>query len=236
MNATETKLLAVRDLHKSFKLHNRSGIVLPVLSGVSLDAFAGECLVLAGPSGAGKSTLLRCVYGNYLADAGSILLNDGAREVQIVGANHRTILDLRRRVVGYVSQFLRAIPRVGARDVVAEPLRRIGWDENRASERAGALLASLGISERMWDLPPATFSGGEQQRVNLARGFAVEYPVMLLDEPTSALDAENRRRVAALIDGAKARGAAVLGVFHDHDMADAVGTRTLHVEPARIAA
>ena len=235
MNATQ-KRLAVRDLRKSFKLHNRGGIELPVLAGLSLDAYAGECLVLAGPSGAGKSTLLRCVYGNYLPDAGSIVLNDGPLEVEIVGAGHRTILDLRRRVFGYVSQFLRAIPRVGACDVVAEPLRRIGWDEARARDRAATLLDQLGISKRMWDLPPATFSGGEQQRVNLARGFAVEYPVMLLDEPTSALDADNRRRVASLIDGAKARGAAVLGVFHDHDMADAVGTRTLYVEPARMAA
>jgi alpha-D-ribose 1-methylphosphonate 5-triphosphate synthase subunit PhnL len=229
-------LLAVRGLHKSFRVHNRGGIELPVLSGLSLDAFAGECLVLAGPSGAGKSTLLRCVYGNYLADAGSIRLRDGDRDVEIAGASHRTILDLRRRAVGYVSQFLRAIPRVGARDVVAEPLRRIGWDEERARARAAELLAGLGIAERLWDLPPATFSGGEQQRVNLARGFAVEYPVMLLDEPTSALDAANRQRVAALIDGAKARGAAVLGVFHDRDMADAVGTRTFHVEAARAAA
>ncbi len=231
-----TPLLEVRDLRKSFRLHNRGGLELPVLGGVSLDAFAGECLVLAGPSGAGKSTLLRCVYGNYVPDAGSIKIADRAAKVEIVGAGHRTILDLRRRTLGYVSQFLRAIPRVGARDVVAEPLRRIGWDEERARERAGMLLDGLGIAQKMWDLPPATFSGGEQQRVNLARGFAVEYPLMLLDEPTSALDADNRRRVVALIEAAKARGAAVLGVFHDHDMADAVGTRIFNVEPVRMAA
>jgi alpha-D-ribose 1-methylphosphonate 5-triphosphate synthase subunit PhnL len=229
-------LVRVAALRKGFTLHTRGGIVLPVLSGVTFDAFPGECLVLAGPSGAGKSTLLRCIYGNYLADSGSIQVRDGADWVEIVGAGHRTLLDLRRRTLGYVSQFLRAIPRVGARDGVAEPLRRLGWTEDRARARAANLLDALAIPARMHDLPPATFSGGEQQRVNLARGFAAETPVLLLDEPTSALDADNRARVAALIEAAKSRGAAVLGVFHDRDMAEAVGTRTLPVEPARLAA
>ena len=229
-------LVRVAGLRKDFTLHTRGGIVLPVLSGVTFDALPGECLVLSGPSGAGKSTLLRCIYGNYLAGSGSIQVRDGAAWVEIVGASHRTILDLRRRTIGYVSQFLRAIPRVGARDVVAEPLRRLGWSEDRARSRAAELLDALAIPARMHELPPATFSGGEQQRVNLARGFAAETPVLLLDEPTSALDAENRARVAALIDAAKDRGTAVLGVFHDRDMAEAVGTRILPVEPARIAA
>jgi len=233
---SDSPLLVVRDLHKRFQLHNRGGVVLDVLTGMSLDAYPGECLVLSGHSGAGKSTLLRCIYGNYLADSGSIRIRDADRWIEIVGGNHRTILDLRRRHLGYVSQFLRAIPRVSARDVVAEPLRRLGWDELRARTRAGELLDALAISERLWNLPPATFSGGEQQRVNLARSFAADYPILLLDEPTSALDADNRRRVAALIDGAKSRGCTVLGVFHDRDMADSVGTRVLQVETARLAA
>ena len=229
-------MLAVRGLRKSFRLHNRGGIVLDVLAGASLDAFPGECLVLSGPSGAGKSTLLRCIYGNYLVDSGSIRIRDADNWIEIVGSSHRTILDLRRRHIGYVSQFLRAIPRVSARDVVAEPLRRLGWDEARARARASDLLDALAISERLWDLPPATFSGGEQQRVNLARGFAADYPILLLDEPTSALDSENRQRVAALIEGSKSRGCTILGVFHDRDMADSVGTRVLEVETARLAA
>lgn len=232
----ELPLLTVRELHKSFRLHNRGGVVLGVISDLSLDAWPGECLVLSGPSGAGKSTLLRCIYGNYLAESGSIRVRDGASWVEIVGSSHRTILDLRRRHIGYVSQFLRAIPRVSARDVVAEPLRRLGWEASRARARAGELLDALAISERLWELPPATFSGGEQQRINLARGFAADYPILLLDEPTSALDSDNRRRVAALIEGAKSRGCTVLGVFHDRDMADSVGTRVLQVDPTRMAA
>jgi alpha-D-ribose 1-methylphosphonate 5-triphosphate synthase subunit PhnL len=227
-----TPILCVRDLVKSFTLHNRGGARISALDRVSLDAFAGECLVLAGPSGAGKSTLLRCVYGTYLAESGSILA-DGT---EIVGADHRTVLELRGRTIGYVSQFLRAVPRVPAREVVAEPLLRRGTSRAEALAHADALLGDLGIPAALRVLPPATFSGGEQQRVNLARGFAAEFPLMLLDEPTSALDADNRRRVAALIDAAKKRGCAVIGVFHDEDMADSVGTRRFVLEPVRMAA
>ncbi len=225
-------VLTIRDLVKRFTLHNRGGVRIAALDAVSLDAFAGECLVLAGPSGAGKSTLLRCVYGNYLAESGSIRVAG----TEIVGADHRAILELRRRTIGYVSQFLRAIPRVPARDFVAEPLLRRGTPREAALARADALLDELGIPAKLRDLPPATFSGGEQQRVNLARGFAAEFPLMLLDEPTSALDAANRRRVAGLIDAAKRRGCAVIGVFHDEDMADEVGTRRFVLEPVRAAA
>jgi alpha-D-ribose 1-methylphosphonate 5-triphosphate synthase subunit PhnL len=227
-----TPVLTIRELVKRFTLHNRGGVRIAALNAVSLDAYAGECLVLAGPSGAGKSTLLRCVYGNYLAESGSIRVAD----TEIVGANHRAILELRRRTIGYVSQFLRAIPRVPAREIVAEPLLRRGNPRDAALAHADALLDELGIPAKLRDLPPATFSGGEQQRVNLARGFAAEFPLMLLDEPTSALDAANRRRVAGLIDAAKKRGCAVVGVFHDEDMADEVGTRRFVLEPVRAAA
>jgi alpha-D-ribose 1-methylphosphonate 5-triphosphate synthase subunit PhnL len=227
-----TPILRVRDLVKRFTLHNRGGASISALDRVSLDASAGECLVLAGPSGAGKSTLLRCVYGNYLAEAGSIRVG----ETELVGADHRTMLELRRETIGYVSQFLRAIPRVSAREVVAEPLLRRSMARDAALARADGLLDDLGIPNALRALPPATFSGGEQQRVNLARGFAAEYPLMLLDEPTSALDAANRRRVVGLIETAKKRGCAVIGVFHDEDMADAVGTRRFVLEPTKVAA
>lgn len=227
-----TPILRVRDLVKNFTLHNRGGVLLAALAGVSLDAHPGECLVLAGPSGAGKSTLLRCVYGNYLAESGSIRVAG----TELVGADHRTVQALRRTTIGYVSQFLRAVPRVPAREVVAEPLLRRGVTRDEALAQADGLLDDLGIPPALRALPPATFSGGEQQRVNLARGFAAEYPLMLLDEPTSALDAANRRRVVGLIEAAKKRGCAVVGVFHDEDMAEAVGTSRFVLEPVRVAA
>jgi alpha-D-ribose 1-methylphosphonate 5-triphosphate synthase subunit PhnL len=229
---TMKALLRIEGLHKRFVLHTQGGVELDVLRGIDLVVRPGECVVLAGPSGAGKSTLLRCVYGNYRADAGRILVRHGADDIDIVTAHHRAILDLRRRSIGYVSQFLRVVPRVPALDVVAEPLRALDVETEAARQRAQAILDALGIPQRLWGLAPQTFSGGEQQRVNIARGFVVGRPLMLLDEPTSALDPENRRRVVALIETAKSRGTAIVGVFHDPDLAEAVGTRRIDIRAA----
>ena len=206
-------MIEARGLGKMFTLHNQGGIRLPVLDAVDFTASAGECLVLAGPSGAGKSTLLRCLYGNYLATEGSIRVRHGEEWVELVGAPEPRILALRREVIGYVSQFLRVIPRVSALDVVAEPLRQAGVDADEARQRAGAMLARLSVPRRLWSLAPATFSGGEQQRVNIARGFIARHPILLLDEPTASLDADNRNVVIALIREALAEAAACWGSF-----------------------
>jgi alpha-D-ribose 1-methylphosphonate 5-triphosphate synthase subunit PhnL len=229
-------MIVVEDLDKSFVLHTQGGVVLPVLRRLNLTVAAGETVVLNGPSGAGKSSLLRCIYGNYRAGGGRILVRHDGALVDVAAAMPRTILDLRRRTIGWVSQFLRAVPRVPAIDVVAEPLRALGIGPEAARERAAALLARLNIPERLWPLAPATFSGGEQQRINLARGFAVDYPVLLLDEPTAALDAANRAVVAELVREAAARGAAILGIFHDADMRDAVATRVVGLADCEAAA
>jgi alpha-D-ribose 1-methylphosphonate 5-triphosphate synthase subunit PhnL len=223
--------LSVRGLRKSFTLHLQGGVTIPVLDGLDLDLRPGECLVPVGPSGAGKSTLLKLLYGSYRALAGSIrILHDG-RMVELVGAEPRLLLEVRRRTLGYVSQFLRVIPRVPALDVVAEPLVAAGAARAEARDRAAELLTRLNIPERLWQLPPATFSGGEQQRINVARGLAHPYPVLLLDEPTASLDAANREAVVGLITEARARGAALLGIFHDAEVRDAVATRRLTSRP-----
>jgi alpha-D-ribose 1-methylphosphonate 5-triphosphate synthase subunit PhnL len=142
--------------------------------------------------------------------------------VDMTGAPSQTLLQIRRETIGYVSQFLRVIPRVSALDVVAQPLRERGVDEHRAHQKAGELLERLHIPERLWSLPPGTFSGGEQQRVNIARGFIVDYPVLLLDEPTASLDQRNAATVVELIQEARSRGTAVVGIFHDAEVRDAV--------------
>jgi alpha-D-ribose 1-methylphosphonate 5-triphosphate synthase subunit PhnL len=217
--------LEIQALQKTFVLHAQGGVRLPVLRGVSLRVAPGECVVLADPSGAGKSTLLRAVYGNYVPQAGRILVRHDDRTVDLVGASPRLVLDVRRRTIGYVSQFLRVVPRVPVVEVVAEPLRAIGVPLPQARERARALLDRLRIPERLWSLSPVTFSGGEQQRVNVARVFVVAYPVLLLDEPTASLDAESRRLVVELIDEARRRGAAVLGTVHDALVRSRLATR-----------
>ncbi|MGF1444609.1 MAG: phosphonate C-P lyase system protein PhnL [Pikeienuella sp.] len=204
-------IIAVDDVSKTFTLHTQGGARLPVLLGASLSVAAGECVALAGPSGAGKSTLMRIVYGNYRADAGSVRVAG----TEIVGAEPRVVLALRQRTLGYVSQFLRVVPRVPALEVIAEPCRAVGVGAAVAEARAKKLLARLNIPERLWGLSPLTFSGGEQQRVNIARGFAHPYPALLLDEPTASLDAANRAEVLGLIQEAKAGGTAILGIFHD---------------------
>ncbi|WP_107316755.1 phosphonate C-P lyase system protein PhnL [Achromobacter xylosoxidans] len=230
-----TPMIEVRGLGKMFTLHNQGGIRLPVLEAVDFDAAAGDCLVLAGPSGTGKSTLLRCLYGNYLATEGSIRVRAGDDWVELVGAPEQRILALRRDVIGYVSQFLRVIPRVSALDVVAEPLRMAGIDAGEARERAAAMLRRLNVPQRLWRLAPATFSGGEQQRVNIARGFIARHPILLLDEPTASLDPDNRAVVVALIREARAAGRCLLGIFHDEEVRDAVASRVLALRPAQAA-
>ncbi len=226
----------IRGLGKRFRLYNQGAVELPVLHEFDFTAVGGECVVLAGPSGAGKSTLLRCIYGNYKPQTGQVLVRHDGRPVDVTRAHHQTILEMRRRTIGYVSQFLRVVPRVPTLDVVAEPLRLLGVPADIARARARDVLARLAVPERLWGLPPLTFSGGEQQRVNIARGFAADYPVMLLDEPTSALDPENRARVAALINEARGRGTAIVGIFHDQDFGAAVGTRRFEMAPLARAA
>jgi len=229
--------LRAEGLAKSFTLHLQGGVEMPVLRGAALEVGAGECVALSGPSGAGKSTLMRLLQGNYGADAGRILLrrSDGS-VADLAQASPREVIALRRDTIGHVSQFLRVIPRVPALEVVAEPLTARGVPGEEARARAAALLHRLNLPERLHALPPATFSGGEQQRVNLARGFVAEYPLMLLDEPTASLDAVNREVVIALIDEAKARGAALVGIFHDVEVRHRVADRVLEVAPLREAA
>lgn len=218
-------MIEISGLGKSFTLHNQGGAVIPVMAGATLSVAPGECVGLVGRSGAGKSTLMRMVYGNYLSDAGAILVGG----LDVARAAPREIIALRRERLGYVSQFLRVVPRVPTREVVAEPLLVLGVARDAALARAEDLLARLNIPERLWGLSPTTFSGGEQQRVNIARGFVHHYPALLLDEPTASLDAANREVVLALIAEAKARGAAILGIFHDEAARDQVCDRLVDV-------
>ncbi len=229
-------MLEVTQVSKHFTLHHQQGAVLPVLDNVNLKLSPGECVVLDGPSGMGKSTLLKLIYANYRVTSGSIQVHDAqGGSVDVTQATPREVAQIRRHTMGYVSQFLRVIPRVPALDVVAEPLLEDAGDDpaamERARETARALLERLRIPERLWSLPPATFSGGEQQRINIARSFIKPRPLLLLDEPSASLDAANTRTVVELMSEARSAGAALIGIFHDRAVGDAVATR--HVDVAQ---
>ncbi|MEM6896593.1 MAG: phosphonate C-P lyase system protein PhnL [Pseudomonadota bacterium] len=218
-------MIELTDVAKTFTLHNQGSAEIAVIDGAGFSVAPGECVALTGASGAGKSTVMRMIYGNYVAARGVIRVGD----VDVAGAEPRAILALRREVLGYVSQFLRVVPRVPTLDVVAEPLRAVGVDASVAEDAARKMLARVNLPERLWTLSPTTFSGGEQQRVNVARGFIHPYPALLLDEPTASLDGANREVVLSLIEDAKARGAAIVGIFHDEGARARVCDREIDV-------
>ncbi len=218
-------MIRVENVSKTFVLHQQSGVRLPVLQHASLEVSNGECVVLHGHSGSGKSTLLRSLYANYLPDEGHIYIRHHNEWVDLVQAPARKVLEVRRSTIGWVSQFLRVIPRISALDVVMQPLLDLGVPRETCAAKAASLLTRLNVPERLWHLAPSTFSGGEQQRVNIARGFIVDYPILLLDEPTASLDNKNSAAVIELIEQAKARGAAIVGIFHDDAVRDRVEDR-----------
>ena len=210
-------ILKIQNLKKQFMLHQQGGVQIPVFDDLSLTVNTGEAVALTGPSGKGKSSLLKLIYGIYRANAGQVMVHHLDQWADVTQAAPQEMLDIRRNTIGYITQFLRVIPRVPAETIVAEPLMDRGVDAEIAIKRARHLLERLNIPQRLWHLSPMTFSGGEQQRVNIARGFAAHYPVLLIDEPTASLDLENRSRVLELIEETRQAGSAVVGVFHDED-------------------
>jgi len=229
-------MLRTNALAKGFTLHLQGGVHIPVLAGVELELRHSECIVLSGQSGVGKSTLMRSLYGNYRADSGQIFVRHRGQMVDLATADPRTILAVRHETLGYVSQFLRVVPRVAAVDVVAEVLIGRGVSPEEARNIATDLLLRLNIPRHLHTLPPATFSGGEQQRVNLARGFIGKHPILLLDEPTASLDAENRSVVVSMINEVKASGTAIIAICHDTDVRDRIADRLFALAPLQDAA
>jgi len=236
MSRPMTAMIEIADAQKTFTMHLQGGVELPVVRGVTFHVDPGECVVLSGPSGAGKSSILKMIFGNYRCDSGRIGIRHRDALIDLATGEPRQVLNVRRDTIGYVSQFLRAVPRVATIDVVAEPLIANGIARAEARERAGRLLHRLNIPERLWQLPPATFSGGEQQRVNIARGFISELPILLLDEPTASLDAVNRAVVVELIAEKKRRGVAMVAIVHDDEIRHLIADRIVDVTSFAAAA
>ena len=236
MEKIKDDMIRIDNLAKTFLLHNQGAKKLPVFQNISFQVKAGECLVLTGASGTGKSTLLRAIYANYLVQSGTINIRHENKWVDLASASPHEVLEIRKKTLGYVSQFLRVIPRISTIDLVCEPLIMRGKLIKAAKAQAKKLLNKLSIPESLWDLPPATFSGGEQQRVNIARTLIQDYPILLLDEPTASLDEKNRDAVIELINEARNRGTAIVGIFHDKYVRESVGTKIFNVELAKKAA
>ena len=232
----ETAMIEILDAEKSFTMHLQGGIELAVVRGVTFRVDPGECVVLSGPSGAGKSSILKMIFGNYRCDGGRIGIRHQGAMLDLARAEPRQVLSVRRATIGYVSQFLRAVPRVATIDVVAEPLIATGTPRADARKEAGELLHRLNIPERLWALPPSTFSGGEQQRVNIARGFISDHPILLLDEPTASLDAANGEVVVQLIDEKKRAGVAMVAIVHDDEIRQRIADRIVDVTSFAAAA
>jgi alpha-D-ribose 1-methylphosphonate 5-triphosphate synthase subunit PhnL len=229
-------MIEIADAEKTFTMHLQGGVKLPVVCGVNFEVHGGECVVLSGPSGAGKSSILKMIFGNYRCDGGRIGIRHQGGLIDLANAEPREVLNVRRETIGYVSQFLRAVPRVPTIDVVAEPLIATGTPRGQAREQAGRLLRCLNIPERLWTLPPSTFSGGEQQRVNIAHGFISDHPILLLDEPTASLDAANREVVVNLINEKKRSGVAMVAIVHDDEIRGRIADRVVDVTAFAAAA
>jgi alpha-D-ribose 1-methylphosphonate 5-triphosphate synthase subunit PhnL len=229
-------MIDITNAEKTFTMHLQGGVRLPVVRGVTFQVNAGECVVLSGPSGAGKSSILKMIFGNYRCDGGRIGIRHQGDVIDLACAEPRDILSVRRETIGYVSQFLRAVPRVATIDVVAESLVVTGAAREEARRQAGELLRRLNIPEPLWTLPPSTFSGGEQQRVNIARGFISDHPILLLDEPTASLDAANGEVVVRLIDEKKHAGVAIVAIVHDDEVRREIADRVIDVTTFAAAA
>ena len=227
----ETPILRVEGFSKHFVLHEQ-GKIIPSSCDVSLNVYSGSLTALTGPTGAGKSTVLKGIYRTYMPTSGRLLYRTtSGHEIDLAHADEHRILELRRMEIGFVTQFLRAMPRQATEDVVAQPLLQKGMDKVEARKIARGMLSALDLPERLWSISPATFSGGEKQRVNVARGFASRPRLLLLDEPTASLDPKATEKVIRQIEALKDRGVAMLAIFHQPELVARVADIVVELHP-----
>jgi len=227
----QTPILRVEGYSKYFELHEQ-GKIIPSSHDVNLQVYPGQLTTLIGPTGAGKSTVLKGIYRSYLPTSGRLLFRcENSHEVDLAQADEHLILELRRTEIGFVTQFLHALPRQATEDVVAQPLVQRGMEKTQAQNIAREMLAAMNLPECLWGISPATFSGGEKQRVNLARGLVSRPRLLLLDEPTASLDPTTTERVVRLIEDLKAEGVAMLAIFHHPELVERMADNVVELEP-----
>jgi len=223
-------LLAIKNLHKSFTMHILQGKKIEALIDVNFTVAPGEIIGLTGKSGSGKSSLMKCIYRTYLSDGGTINYHSNDGVVDLIALNDYEILHLRKTEISYCSQFLSVIPRVTALQVVAQPLLKKGLPADMANEKAMFILKALGLSEALWSGLPVTFSGGEQQRINVARAIIDSPKLLLIDEPTASLDAATKAVVIDMLIGLKSQGTTIVCISHDEYTLQHLVNRCIHLE------
>jgi alpha-D-ribose 1-methylphosphonate 5-triphosphate synthase subunit PhnL len=223
-------LLEVEQLSKCFCLHLLGAMPLPVLGRLNFRIREGDFAVISGPSGSGKSTVLKCVYRSYLPTSGAVYYRcaDGVW-LDLVQCSEQQMLALRRSEIGYVTQFLRCAPRVAAEQVVAGPRMILGGSRSVALDEARNLLQRFRIPEKLWKAFPVTFSGGEQQRINLARAIIQKPRLLLLDEPTASLDPRAVECFLEALEEVRQQGTTCLGIFHDRSLIDRFATQVVEM-------
>ncbi len=224
-------MLKVDNLSKFFNIHILGDKVIEGCDGVSFIGERGEFLGISGPSGAGKSTILKCIYRTYLPTGGDVWYDSVLYgQVNLATIADHMVIGLRHKEIGYVSQFLKVIPRVSAIDIVAEPLlTKNGLSAKEARKKAGELLERLNIPVRLFDAYPATFSGGEQQRINIARAVMWKPRLLLLDEPTASLDKDSTAIVMELLKELRNEGTSMVGIFHDERLIESIADKVYRI-------
>jgi len=223
--------LEVRNLNKTFQVHTQGSIEVKGFENINFEVKDGEFLSLFGPSGAGKSSILKTLFRTYTTTSGNIIFHrDNGSLIDLSNASESEILNLRKNELGYVSQFLQILPRISAVDVVSEQLIFKGESEEVSRTKAKEMLDYLSIREELFDLSPLTFSGGEQQRVNIAKGIIAPKSLLLLDEPTASLDKTNTMKVVEKLKELKTQGVAMVGIFHDLEAMKMISNKIYKLE------
>ncbi len=224
------QILRVENFSKTFTLHEQ-GKVIPSSKQINFSVFSGKLTAIVGPTGVGKSSVLKGIFRTYLPSSGRLLYQtQNGNEIDLAQADEHQILELRQNEISFVTQFLHVLPRKSTLDVVAQPLYRKGIKVEEAHHLAREMLNILNIPEPLWSVPPATFSGGEKQRVNLARGLISKPRLLLLDEPTASLDPKTTEKVIELIACMKDKGIAILAIFHQPELVERLADSTIELE------
>lgn len=232
-NTANDCVLRVQRYAKQFVLHEQ-GKIIPSSQNVELSVYQGQLTALIGPTGSGKSSVLKGIYRTYLPTYGRVLYQAAnGHEYDLAQADEHHLLQLRNEEISFVTQFLHILPRKPSEFIVAQPLLKRGTSLQEALEKARNILSRLNLPERLWSLSPANFSGGEKQRVNLARSLIAKPRLLLLDEPTSSLDPKTTDVVVSELQKLKEEGVAMLAIFHDPSLVEKMADHVVELQIPR---